>query len=241
MPDSRRRQAAVEYQGVETLEIMEEAVNYNAFLQSLLRSEFSPHDDVLDFGAGCGTLARPLVAMGYRVVCVEPDSGLRSRLAATGLETQSGIADVDALFDVIYTFNVLEHIADDRDAVAALSGRLKLGGKLLVYVPAFPALYSSMDRSVGHVRRYTKRSLVAVVKAAGFEIVRVTYCDSLGFAATLLFKLIGGSSGIINRPALVAYDRLAFPLSRILDSVLGRWLGKNLYLVARWPHESPAG
>jgi SAM-dependent methyltransferase len=219
---------------------MEAAVNYNAFLQSLLSSELSRGDDILDFGAGCGTLATPLVAMGRRVVCVEPDSGLRTRLAAMGMETQASIADVDEQFDVIYTFNVLEHIDDDHEAVLALSGRLKPGGKLLVYVPAFPALYSSLDRRVGHFRRYTKDGLVAVVRAAGFQIVRVNYCDSLGFLATLLFKLIGGSSGTINRSGLVAYDRLAFPLSRALDSVAGRWLGKNLYLVARRPRDSVA-
>jgi len=229
------------YPGVDTLEVMDEAVNYNAFLQSLVIAELRSTDRALDFGAGSGMLARPLAAMGYRITCVELDAGLRARLLSEGLDARASPGEVAGPFDVIYTCNVLEHIADDAGTLASLAGLLRPGGKLLVYVPAFPILTTSFDRLVGHVRRYTRKSLVAVVRAAGFHIDRVIYCDSLGFGAALLFKLIGGSSGTINRSALIAYDRLAFPLSRLLDRVMGRWFGKNLYLVARWPLESPAG
>jgi SAM-dependent methyltransferase len=222
------------YGGVDNLEIMAEARNYNAFLGQLVRGAARPGDRILDFGAGAGDFAAPLAAEGWRVECVEPDPRLRERLRLRGLPALPAIDAVPpASLDYVYTLNVLEHIADDAAALAAICDRLRPGGRLLVYVPAFPILFSSMDRKVGHVRRYRKRLLVGRLAAAGFAVDTATYCDSLGFLASLLFKAIGNDAGEINRRALILYDRLAFPPSRLIDRAAGPFFGKNLLALAR--------
>lgn len=222
------------YGGVDNLEVMEEALNYNAFLQRLVTSSAQPQHTLLDFGAGTGTLARPLAAAGYRVRCIEPDDRLRARLRAAGLDAVATIDEIAAgSAEVIYAINVLEHIPDDRATILALRERLKPGGRLVVYVPAFPLLFSSMDRAVGHVRRYRLAQLSRLLGAAGLLVEHVAYQDCLGFGAALLFKLIGNDSGTISRSALVAYDRYVFPISHFLDRQFGRWFGKNLHAVAR--------
>ena len=111
--------------------------------------------------------------------------------------------------------------------------RLKPGGVLLVYVPAFPLLYSSMDRKVGHVRRYRHGRLVGLLGAAGLKVEFISHQDCLGFFAGLLFKLIGNDTGTFDRRSLVAYDRYVFPLSRRLDRLAGMFFGKNLLAVGR--------
>jgi hypothetical protein len=58
------------------------------------------------------------------------------------------------------------------------------------------------------------------------------YADSLGFPATLLFKMIDNGRGDVNRRLLRLYDRLAFPVSRALDTLTHRWFGKNLLALA---------
>jgi hypothetical protein len=73
------------------------------------------------------------------------------------------------------------------------------------------------------------------MRLAGFEVVRNEYVDSAGFLASLLFKAFGSDSGIVNRRALIAYDRYAFPVSRLLDRVSNRLFGKNVLLLARRP------
>jgi hypothetical protein len=128
--------------------------------------------------------------------------------------------------------NVLEHIDDDEAALRSLHAKLTDRGKLLIYVPAFQLLYTSMDAKVGHVRRYTRGMLMARVSAAGFQIERVAYADSIGFLATLTFKIIGNKNGDVSLAALKLYDRAIFPLSRALDLVARRWFGKNLLLIA---------
>jgi len=138
--------------------------------------------------------------------------------------------------DYVYTLNVLEHIENDLGALQEIYSKIKPGGRLLIYVPAFQCLYSSMDRKVGHWRRYTKRTLVPLVRAAGFEVERASYVDSLGFFASYLYKYIGDSSGSLNPQTIYIYDRYLFPLSRLLDRLVGQWFGKNLVLLAHKLH-----
>ncbi len=219
------------YLGVDNLEIMDEAINYNAFLLALVTARARSDDIILDF-AGTGSLARPLAAQGCRVSCVEPDPDLRLRLVRAGLAVHAGLDEIQPeSIDFIYTVNVLEHIHDDNATIAALRARLKIGGRLLIYVPAFPLLYTSMDRKVGHVRRYRHGQLREGLRAAGLQVEHISYRDCLGFFAALVFKLIGNDSGTLNRRALVAYDRYVFPLSQRLDRWGGMWFGKNLLVV----------
>lgn len=224
------------YTGTDNLEVMAEAVNYNAFLAGLVRAPMRPGDRVLDFGAGTGTFALPLAAAGHPPACVEPDPGLAARLRAAGLEVH---ASADALppggLDYAYSLNVLEHIDDDRGALARLHAALRPGGTLMLYVPAFPLLFSAMDRKVGHVRRYRRGDLQAKCREAGFVVERCRYVDSLGFFAALAYRIGGDRDGGIDRRALALYDRWVFPASRWLDRITGRGFGKNLWLLARRP------
>ena len=66
---------------------------------------------------------------------------------------------------------------------------------------------------------------------AGFVVERCRYVDSLGFFAALVYRLVS-RSGTLNTRSVERYDRFVFPLSRRIDRVAGRWIGKNLLLEA---------
>lgn len=224
------------YTGVDNLEVMQEAVNYNRYLLDTVRKHAPANGKVLDFGAGSGQFAAPLSKHGMDVTALEPDQLLQQRLRAQGLRVVGSTQEVpDGSLDYIYTLNVLEHIEDDVGALRQIHSKLAPGATLLIYVPAFPVLYTSMDAKVGHVRRYTGDTLRASVMAAGLKVQSIAYVDSIGFFATLLFKLIGDKDGNVNRQALRYYDRLIFPVSRALDLLARGWFGKNLLLVASRP------
>lgn len=226
------RQPVEAYSGRENLEAMTHARNYNRYLLRLI-ADHADGDEILDFGAGAGTFARPLTEAGRNVLCVEPDPELRRDLARAGLCSYADLEAVPAeSVDAIYSLNVLEHVEDDLLILHELNARLKSGGRLMLYVPAFSLLFSAMDRKVGHFRRYRKRGLTAQLRKAGFKITRARYVDSLGFFVTLFYKLVGDDSGTINAKSVFLYDRLIFPLSRMLDVALGVLLGKNLLVVA---------
>lgn len=222
------------YTGAENLEVMKEAVNYNRMLIDVVKRHARRGERVLDFGAGVGTFALPMQRDGYAVECVELDDAQRATLAAQGLTVHRTLEGIrDGSVDFVYTLNVLEHIDDDVGALRDIGRTLRDDGRLLVYVPAFPVLFTRMDQRVGHLRRYRRHDLRAKVDAAGFDVLRNDYVDSLGFLATLVYRMTGSRSGAIDRGALRAYDRYVFPMSRRLDLALRHVIGKNLLLIAR--------
>lgn len=227
-----------DYSGVEELEILEAATNYRSYLAGLIGELGSRAKGpaVVDFGTGIGTYAQQARQANMAVTAVEIDPELHKRSVARGFTT---VASLDTLddnsFDGVFSFNVLEHIDDDAGALADLFRVTKPGGWLLLYVPAFMVLYGGMDKRVGHVRRYRREPLASSVSAAGWRVVSHEYVDSLGFLAALAHRLFGSKDGTFSRGSLVAYDRVAFPVSRVLDRLVHRWFGKNVLVWAVKP------
>jgi SAM-dependent methyltransferase len=227
------------YSGVENLEVMQEARNYNRYLLNLVISEGHGVAAALDFGAGIGTFASELRKNGTRVICIEPDLALRRRLQGEQFEAHESLDLIPAKsVPYIYSLNVLEHIDDDLGALRELYRRLTPGGTLLIYVPAFEILYSSADKRIGHKRRYTRGVLVRRLKTAGFEVDEARYADSLGFGVALLFKFIGNKEGRVSPLAVKVFDKWIFPLSTTLDHVMSRVAGKNILVIAHRPHDA---
>ena len=225
------------YGGRDNLEAMKKATRYNNFLIDLIR-KYAVGSRVLDHGAGAGTFATPVAAGGMQVLCMEPDNGLRANLTQSGLEVADSLEEIpDCSVDYAYTLNVLEHIEDDHEAIVELHRCLKPGGRLLVYVPAFQNLYSQMDAHVGHFRRYRRKPLKRLLHDTGFEISAAYYVDSLGYLATLVYKLVGDRSGSVSPGSVAIYDSVIFPISRIIDFLSIGSFGKNLTIVATKPME----
>jgi SAM-dependent methyltransferase len=228
------------YSGVDNLEVLTDAVNYNRFLVDAVVCASHGSRTAVDFGAGEGTHSAAVREHGLSVTCVEPDLRLRERLHSLGFEVYADLGDItDETLEFVYSLNVLEHIEDDRASLAELLKKLRPGGRLFIYVPAIQALYSSMDRKIGHYRRYSKNRLRNIAKDAGFRIERIEYADSCGVIATLLYKLAGSRKGDISAASIKTYDRWVFPLSRVLDRIgLSRLIGKNLMVLLRRPSQA---
>jgi SAM-dependent methyltransferase len=222
------------YAGVDNLDIMASACRYNAFIVDEITRHCSRAKTLLDFGAGIGTFAKALRDKGYCVDCFEPDTAFAEKLKKENFRTFSKNEELPkGQYDLIICLNVLEHIENDSEIVEMLKMSLKAGGEIFIFVPAFKVLYSSMDRKVGHYRRYSKSSLMQLITTAGLAVGKIYYVDSLGFFATLLFKLIGSKSGEITHTSIRFYDKFIFGISRIVDRFTGRWFGKNLIMVAK--------
>jgi len=221
------------YTGLDVLETLDRATNYNAFLLDLILQNYNGQGRMLDFGAGIGTFAKLLRKSGIDVVCVEPDAHLSDGLACDGFLTFNDLDEIpDDSFEFIFTLNVLEHIEDDRASFSRLTAKLAKGGRLLVYVPAFECLWTSLDERLKHYRRYRRAGLERLARSVGLTVWKTRYADSLGFFATLTFKFFGSKKGDLSARAVKLYDRYIVPPSTVLDLIFSRWLGKNVYLVA---------
>lgn len=225
--------ATFAYTGRDNLEAMRHAHRYNAFLEDMVEKAGASHACWLDFGAGTGQFAVPFTQKGRQVIALEPDALLVKELVQKGVNAYTDISTIaDQSIDFAYSLNVLEHIEDDQEALNMLAKKLKSDGKLLIYVPAFPSLFSEMDHLVGHHRRYRKHGLTRIVTQAGFKVDRCTYVDSLGYLASALYKRLPNQTGVVSPQSVAIYDRFVFPMSRVIDRATSTWFGKNLVLIA---------
>ena len=104
--------------------------------------------NVLDIGAGIGAFLHAMKEKGWKVTGLEPDQGARERAAQLfGIELQ----DVSVLhqleqasFDAITLWHVLEHVHQLHPYIEQLKKLLRPGGKILIAVPNYQSLDSSI-------------------------------------------------------------------------------------------------
>ena len=92
-------------------------------------------------------------------------------------------------YDLIATFDVIEHIDDDHAAVAAIASRLKPGGTYIATVPAHQWIWSAHDVVSHHKRRYSKRSFRALIDGSPLHLEKIGYLNSLLFPLALAQRL----------------------------------------------------
>ena len=219
---------------------LEDATQYRNWLLELAAPHVSGR--ILEVGAGRGTYSPFLRELGESLVAVEPaPRGAESvQRQVAGLEhvdvVQGVLDDVDPAhrFDSAVMFNVLEHIDDDRGVLAGIRSRLDSGGRLVVWVPAFPSLLGDFDRRIGHLRRYRRTSLVALAQEAGFEVVDCRYANLPGFFAWWLVVRALGLTPTFGGLAGV-YDRWFVRVVRAVERRVRPPFGQSLLLVARVP------
>lgn len=213
-------------------------------LERLRRNEDDPRPwKILDIGCGAGSWFPRLDRFG-EVAGVEPDPN-----AALG-SSQRGrirIAELNAEFraeparDLILLLDVLEHIEDDLGALRAVARSLRPGGRLILTVPALPALWSAHDEINRHYRRYLAPGLKSILAAAGFEVEILRYFYHWTLIPILARRFIrpAGSGLPARLPGIPPepLNRALLLLSRA-DFALGRLripLGSSLFASARVP------
>ena len=201
--------------------------------------------EILEVGMGIGIFTEKLLGRG-KVFGVEivPEfiAEARRRLGERpDLEYLTadigGAALPDSLrgraFDTIVCMNVLEHIEDDRGALARFAGLLKPGGRLVLVVPAYQALFNPLDANDGHFRRYGRADLNAKLASAGFKVVHESRFNLFGIAGWFLNGTIlrrkdlpAGQMGLFNKIA---------PLLFWLERLVGPPVGLSLLAVGERP------
>ena len=151
-----------------------------------------PAGRFVEMGAGTGHMTRMFLDRGFSGACHDlgEDSRqmLRENLAYAGdrmavVDELDGLPD--AAFDYLLAFEVLEHIEHDAEVLRSWVRHLKPGGRILVSVPAHQRKFGRSDEVVGHVRRYEKVALQALLADVGIEEIRIV---NYGFPITELTR-----------------------------------------------------
>ena len=134
-------------------------------------------------------------------------------------------------FNTVVALNVIEHIEDDRLAVANCKKLLAPGGTLVVLVPAYKTLYNLFDVELGHFVRYTSKTLQELLKDGGFNVIHQQYFNAAGIAGWMingrLFK-----TKILPRRQLELFDKL-IPIMKLADAITFHRIGLSVIAIGQ--------
>jgi glycosyltransferase involved in cell wall biosynthesis/phospholipid N-methyltransferase len=205
-----------------------------------------PHvgDEVLEVGAGIGNLTGRLMARRMLYVSAELDPlhlhALRNRFLRTpnvtvqklDPEAPGDLAGLENCFDTVLCLNVLEHLENPAAVLEGLAATLKPGGALVMLVPNVQALYGTLDRSLGHKRRYSAGSARELLEAGGFQIAHRESFNKVSLVSWWAYSKVL-HRGTISKLVLKIFDKSVW-FWRRLDPVMP-WPGLSLLMVARKP------
>ena len=158
---------------------------------------------ILEAGCGAGGNLKLLSRFGA-VRAMEPDEPSRRYVAEHwGVQVDPGFLPdklpyPPASFDAVCCFDVIEHVDQDAEAVAALASLLVPGGRLVATVPAYQWMWSHHDELHHHKRRYTLGKMKRLFADAGLKVERASYFNALLFpvaAAVRVTKTLLGLKG----------------------------------------------
>lgn len=146
-------------------------------LALLARNRVHPPSRILDAGCGWGVTLAALETAGYEATGLDVSPRILDRLDAPdrrliqGDLTQPWPGGTDReTFEAVLALDVIEHLDDDRGAVASLASLVDPGGLLVVSVPAQPSLFSEFDEVQGHRRRYPPAVFRSVFENSGLSV-----------------------------------------------------------------------
>jgi SAM-dependent methyltransferase len=172
---------------------------------------------VLDVGSADGPSVAWMARAGRRYTLDVHADGLVPGQGVCG--TATALPFRDRAFDVVGAFDVVEHCADERRAVAELCRVLRPGGRLLLSVPAYRWAWSDHDVRAGHYRRYTRPRIVEVVADAGLVVDRATYAFAAVFPFFVAERLMRKARERTGRAAPTGLTPVSPRLDRVLTAL----------------------
>ncbi len=137
-----------------------------------------PPSRVLDVGCGWGVTLESLERRGYDAAGMDVSRRTLEALDRPGrrlieADLTGPIHCPEPSHDAVLALDVIEHLDDDRAAVARLAELVRPGGIVIASVPALPELSGEFDTIQGHRRRYTPEALRAAFAGSGLALEHV--------------------------------------------------------------------
>lgn len=207
--------------------------NYNRWIVSLFTNQFGKN--ILEIGSGLGGLSQLFPKSDTTLSDIRDDylkyikQHFNHKILKLDIEKELPKKYLHS-FDTIFSSNVFEHIQNDQRAIENCNKLLKKNGKLLLFLPARPEIFGSLDEAMGHYRRYTKEDISNKINSAGFEIIKIKHVNFLGYFSWWLRGKLSGKSNSDNFMAKV-FDVLVVPFL-YLEKYTPIPFGQSLMLVA---------
>jgi SAM-dependent methyltransferase len=186
----------LDLEGQATLEAIAAAPRFNEWMYKVTSRNLKGR--ILEIGSGIGNISEQFLSEGRSLMLSDIRENYCAHLEeAFGKEpTCLGVRQIDLVhpnfsteyvdllgsFDGIFALNVVEHIENDGLAIQNARLLLRTGGRLVILVPAFQALYNGFDRALEHYRRYTEGSLRQIFVKEKLSVVHSQYFNLAAIA-----------------------------------------------------------
>jgi 2-polyprenyl-3-methyl-5-hydroxy-6-metoxy-1,4-benzoquinol methylase len=238
----------VDREGMDTLNVIAEADKFNEWMYSTIMPYTK--DNVLEIGSGIGNISAFFIRDGASICLSDIRDNYCHYLTKRFSKERSvtGILKMDLVdkdfdnkfsylfnsFDSIFALNVVEHIADDDLAIRNCKKLLKLGGNLIILVPAYQWLFNKFDKELEHYRRYTKKTLKKLI-GNYLEVTHSRYFNSPGILGWFLSGSILQKK-VIPSSQMRLYNKLV-PLFKLADKATFNQVGLSVIVVGRKTHD----
>lgn len=223
------------------LPYMAKTKNYNRWVFEQYRDHIG--DSILDVGAGLGTFV-DYIKNRKKIILLEIEDenvkrlkikykGYKNIKAIKGdLSKQNLVPEIKReKINTVICLNTLEHIKTDKLMIANIRRSILPKGKLILYVPALKALYGTLDKNLGHYRRYQKDELEQLLVRNRFKIIKSRYLNSFGTLSWFLYSRILKRKKVKEK-RILAYDRWLVPIISKMESLLNLPFGQSLLIIA---------
>jgi SAM-dependent methyltransferase len=127
---------------------------------------------IVEVGAGGGAVCVALAHDNFTVFAIEPHWNGANAIANSGVPVLVGFLNEanfpDECIPNYGTFDVLEHLTEPDEMLREMHRTLKADGRLYLTVPVGQWLWGSLDETLGHQRRFSKRSMRQLLERNGF-------------------------------------------------------------------------
>ncbi len=223
-----------------SLKLMSEVNFYNQWIFQNIEPYLGENN--LEIGCGIGNISQYLVKVGNLTAIdisqkyvqeVKEKFKNQNNFQAFIWDVSSPIPAFlkEGSFDCIVCLNVLEHIENDLIALKNMNQLLKKNGYLNLLVPACPIAYGSLDKEMGHFRRYQKRELEEKLKKASFEIIKSFHMNVLSLAGWIFYSRILKRKQL-PKTEIHLIDQLVPILSR-LEKLVPPPVGLSLIIIGK--------
>jgi len=152
-------------------------------------------DRVFELGPGRAYLAHALVWRGSQVTAFEAHTETNEHLRSLGIETISGLSQMQGEYDTIILWGVIEHLGDPWEVLSILTRRLALGGSVVImtedascYLARIAGARWTWLLPPEHVVLFSRLGLELCLRRLGYELAacRRWPTDIRAIACTLL-------------------------------------------------------
>ena len=228
--------------GLHTLKVIAKADRFNRWMFDQIKDHLK--GEILEIGSGIGNISKLVIESDHFITLSDSSEEywemLKENFSAN--KNVRDIVQIDLLhpdfekkfspykekFDSIFLLNVIEHIEDDELSIKNCRYLLKPGGHLILLAPAYSWLFGTLDKQLGHFRRYTIKSISELLKKSNFAILSGSYFNITGIAGWFLFGKIFRRR-MLGKGEMSAFNSIV-PFAKLTDKLLGKKAGLSIII-----------